>query len=185
MNRDFRQPIFTLLALFGLLGIMIFVFMLTGDMSQPILPLHTQEVVKLPAAPKPHAENSNFAVPVKGYSPQTPVISTALEIETGDTLEDYLEEPVQPVLQSPLTNGCYCQDGPHKAKVGYSDPATGKSATYTVDVTVLNCQVIAMDFPKLGWLDGDQFKAADINKNGGADFEDDKGRIFVIRINTR
>ncbi len=46
------------------------------------------------------------------------------------------------------SSGCKFEDETYSATVDYSNPETGFSATYTLDVDVQDCQISANQFPK-------------------------------------
>ena len=79
-------------------------------------------------------------------------------------------------------SGCKFRDGTHSATVEYFNPDTGYEATYTLDVEVANCEVTEIDFPKGGWLNGDHIDATEIDSDGDASVEDDRGRSFDVHI---
>lgn len=77
---------------------------------------------------------------------------------------------------------CGIVDGTYSATIDYYNPATGYSATYTLDVNVEDCQVVQIDFNNGGFLDGDHIEPSDIDENGDAAVEDDRGRSFEVHI---
>jgi len=77
---------------------------------------------------------------------------------------------------------CGIDDGIHSATVDYYNPTTGYRATYTLDVEVDDCQVVKIDFTNGGYLDGDHIDPTDIDEDGEASVEDDKGRSFEVHI---
>lgn len=79
-------------------------------------------------------------------------------------------------------NTCGVEDGTQSATVDYTNAETGYSATYTLDVEVENCQVVQIDFNNGGYLDGDHIDPADIDENGDALVEDDRGRSFEVHL---
>ncbi|HWB27684.1 MAG TPA: hypothetical protein VG738_19545 [Chitinophagaceae bacterium] len=79
-------------------------------------------------------------------------------------------------------SGCGFADDTYSATVGYYNPHTGFDNTYTLDVEVEDCQVVQIDFPNGGYLDGDHIDPTDIDDNGDADVSDDKGREFHVHI---
>jgi len=80
------------------------------------------------------------------------------------------------------SDDCGFNDDTYPATVEYNNPETGHNATYDLDVVVEDCQVVEIDFPKGGWLDGDHIDATDLDENGDASVEDDKGRTFDVHI---
>lgn len=87
--------------------------------------------------------------------------------------------------RSSSTNGggdCGFEDGTHSASVDYLNYKTGYSNTYELEVVVKDCQVVEIDFPKGGWLDGDHIDPTDIDDSGDASIIDDKGRSFDVHI---
>ena len=79
-------------------------------------------------------------------------------------------------------NGCKYKDGTHSATVEYYNPDTGTRATYTLDVEVENCEVTEIDFPKGGWLDDSHISPTELDSDGSATIEDDRGREFEVQI---
>jgi hypothetical protein len=77
---------------------------------------------------------------------------------------------------------CGVEDGIQSATIEYFNPKTGYSATYSLNVEVENCQVVQIDFNNGGYLDGDHIEPADIDENGDATIEDDRGRNFEVHI---
>src|SRR6202040_2812308 len=78
---------------------------------------------------------------------------------------------------------CGIEDGTQPATVDYSNATTGYSATYSLQAEVENCQVIQIDFNNGGYLDGDHIEPADIDANGDASIDDDRGRHFEVHVN--
>lgn len=79
-------------------------------------------------------------------------------------------------------NSCGYEDGTHSATVDYNNPETGYNATYTLDVQVADCEVTEIDFPKGGWLDDTHIAPAEVDEDGDASIEDDRGRTFDVHI---
>ena len=79
-------------------------------------------------------------------------------------------------------SGCGLEDGTHSATVSYFNPDTDYSATYSLQVEVEDCQVIQIDFPNGGYLDNDHIDPTDIDEDGDASVEDDRGRNFEVHI---
>jgi len=174
MDRDLRKPVYALAALFGLLLLLIFVFMEMGDPTQKL----SFPAVLEPATSSVMVSAKTDAPPAyRKVSPPSGQPKPENNILQKDGLTDSAR------LKNDLSNGtCSFQDGLHVATAEFSNSETAYSSTCKLDVTVLNCQVIAIDIPKLGWLDTDHFKAANIDENGDASFEDDQGRSFYIHI---
>ncbi|MBK9271897.1 MAG: hypothetical protein IPM48_09880 [Saprospiraceae bacterium] len=80
------------------------------------------------------------------------------------------------------SNGCRFDDGTHSASVDYSNPETGYSSSYTLDVVVQDCQVIQINFPNDGYLDEDHISYADIDDDGNATVEGENGKTYEIHI---
>lgn len=77
---------------------------------------------------------------------------------------------------------CGVEDGTQTAQIDYYNPKTGYSASYSLNVEVENCQVVQIDFNNGGYLDGDHIEPVDIDDNGDASIEDDRGRNFEVHI---
>jgi hypothetical protein len=80
------------------------------------------------------------------------------------------------------SSDCKFTDNTYSATVDYENPATGYSATYTLDVVVEDCQVVQIDFPNDGYLDEDHISAADIDEDGHASVEGEDGKTYEIQI---
>ena len=80
------------------------------------------------------------------------------------------------------SSGCNLDDGTYSANVGYNNPETGYSATYTLDVDVEDCQVVQINFPNDGYLDEDHISAADIDEDGNANVDGEDGKTYDIQI---
>lgn len=83
---------------------------------------------------------------------------------------------------SNTTSNCHIDDGTHSATVDYYNPKTGYKNTYTLNVEVEDCQVVTIYFENGGSLDDSHIDAADIDENGDAHVEDDRGRSYNIHI---
>ncbi len=73
-------------------------------------------------------------------------------------------------------------DGTYSATVDYSNPNTGYTATYTLDVEVQDGQVIQIDFPNGGYLDDDHITPADIDEDGNASVDGEDGKTYEVHI---
>ena len=79
-------------------------------------------------------------------------------------------------------NDCDFENGTHSATVDYYNPSTGHSATYTLDVEVENCEVTTIFFENGGWLDDSHISPAELDSDGDAELEDDRGRTYTVHI---
>lgn len=77
---------------------------------------------------------------------------------------------------------CKFEDGTHSATVDYTNPETGFSQTYTLDVEIENCEVVQINFPKGGWLDSDHITPSEIDENGSCSIEGENGKTYEIQI---
>jgi major membrane immunogen (membrane-anchored lipoprotein) len=77
---------------------------------------------------------------------------------------------------------CKFNDGTYSADVEYTNPDTGYNTTYTLDVEVKDCDVVQIDFPNGGYLDNDHIDPTNIDADGNASIEDDRGRTFDVHI---
>jgi len=77
---------------------------------------------------------------------------------------------------------CGVEDGTQSATIDYFNPKTGYSTTYSLNVEVENCQVVQIDFNNGGYLDANHIEPADIDENGDATIEDDRGRNFEVHV---
>lgn len=80
------------------------------------------------------------------------------------------------------SNVCGYEDGTYSATVDYYNPETGYSQTYTLDVEVMDCQVVQINFPSGGWLDDDHISPADIDEYGNATIEGEDGKTYEVSL---
>jgi hypothetical protein len=80
------------------------------------------------------------------------------------------------------SNECKFEDGTYSATVDYNNPETGYSATYTLDVEVVDCQIVQIYFPNDGYLDEDHISYADIDQDGNAIVDGEDGKTYEIQI---
>lgn len=71
-------------------------------------------------------------------------------------------------------------DDTYSATVEYYNPDTDFSNTYYLDVEVYDNHVTVIHFDDGGWLDEDQFDAAELDDSGCADITDFEGREFYV-----
>jgi len=110
------------------------------------------------------------------------ILSILISCRNAANNEVNLRDKSKSISKEDDDSECSIDDGTHSARIDYYNPSTGYSADYTLNVEVENCQVIQIDFNNGGYLDGDHIDPADIDKNGDASIEDDKGRSFEIHI---
>ena len=80
-------------------------------------------------------------------------------------------------------NDCGIEDGSHDASVDYYNPNTGHTAIYDLEVEVEDCKVTIIYFPNGGRLDNDHISPEELDEDGNATLEDEKGRTFDVHIN--
>ncbi|RZK12923.1 MAG: hypothetical protein EOO46_01425 [Flavobacterium sp.] len=85
-------------------------------------------------------------------------------------------------MQQKPDASCEYEDGLHPATVDYYNPETGREKTYSLEVEVEDCEVITIYFPKGGWLDSDHLYPEQLDRDGSATLEDDRGRTFDVQI---
>jgi len=73
-------------------------------------------------------------------------------------------------------------DGLHAATVRYYNPATGYSATYSLEVEVEDGDVTTIYFPRGGRLDGSHISPTELDADGTADVYDDEGREYQVEV---
>ncbi len=78
--------------------------------------------------------------------------------------------------------GCKFHDGVYSASVDYNNSETGYSATYVLNVEVLDCRVVEIDFPDNSSLDDDHISAADLNIEGIATVKGEEGKTFEVQL---
>jgi hypothetical protein len=81
-------------------------------------------------------------------------------------------------------NGTSCKfdNGKHAATANYYNPDTKYSATYELEVYVLNCKIIRINFSNGGWLDKDHIQPVEIDRNCNAMLKDDRDRIWKVHL---
>lgn len=77
---------------------------------------------------------------------------------------------------------CEYEDGRHGATVSYTNPDTGHSATYSLDVEVDDCEVTVIYFPKGGWLDDSHISSGELDDDGYTVVSDQEGRTFEVQL---
>jgi hypothetical protein len=77
--------------------------------------------------------------------------------------------------ESGYSDGTYC------AEVDYYNPYTSTRKTYNFEVEVEDGDLVQINFPNGGYLDGSHFSPVDIS-DGNASFESDKGAEYEVRI---
>jgi len=80
------------------------------------------------------------------------------------------------------TEGGRYPDGTYMATIDYFNPETGYSAAYTLPVDVENEEVVQINFPNGGWLDGHHVDPAPLNDDGSASLESDRGATYEVQI---
>ena len=102
--------------------------------------------------------------------------------------EHYKEKESTQQYRSPHTHSSYSEsdcgfhDGTYTADVSYSNPNTGFSNEYTLDVEVEDCQIVQIYFHNGGYLNGDHIDPTDLDNDGFASAEDDRGRTFDVQL---
>ena len=71
----------------------------------------------------------------------------------------------------------------HHATVNYSNSKTNYTATYTLNVTVQDCEVKVIHFPNGGYLDSDHIKPTELDSKGDAKVIGEKGKEYDVHIN--
>lgn len=84
--------------------------------------------------------------------------------------------------QSSVTDDCGIDDGNHSASVDYYNPKTGHTATYDLDVDVVDCEVTEIKFNNGGWLDDSHISPTKLDSDGSCEIEDDGGRVYTVHI---
>lgn len=79
-------------------------------------------------------------------------------------------------------NDCGYIDGEHSATVDYTNPETGFSNTYTLDVEVEDCEITQINFPKGGWLDSDHITSERLDEDGNCTIEGENGKRYEVQI---
>lgn len=77
---------------------------------------------------------------------------------------------------------CSIPDGSYTAHVFYENLFTNYSSTYTLDVDVMNNQLIVLYFPNLEYLDENDFSSQYQDSNCLIHMIDKKGRNFTIQV---
>ncbi len=79
-------------------------------------------------------------------------------------------------------NECNYEDGVHSATVYYTNPETGFSNTYTLDVEIESCEVIQINFPNGGWLDSDHITPSGLDDNGTCTVFGEDGKTYEVEL---
>lgn len=74
------------------------------------------------------------------------------------------------------------EDGTYSASVDYYNPETGYSATYTLDVEVVDNEVTVIYFPKDGYLDEDHIWPTELDAFGYASVDGENGKTYEVQI---
>lgn len=73
-------------------------------------------------------------------------------------------------------------DDTYCAEVEYYNPDTGTHSSYTLTVFVESNEIKQINFPSGGWMDRDHFSGAELDEDGHANFESDKGYEYEIKV---
>lgn len=74
------------------------------------------------------------------------------------------------------------EDGTYSASVDYFNPETGYSATYTLDVEVVDNEVTVIYFPNDGYLDEDHIWPTALDSYGYASVDGENGKTYEVQI---
>ncbi len=74
------------------------------------------------------------------------------------------------------------EDDVYSATVDYYNPETDYSATYTLDVEVVDNQVVTIYFPKGGYIDDDHISSAELDEDGFAVVDGEDGKTYEVQI---
>ncbi len=74
------------------------------------------------------------------------------------------------------------EDGTYLASVDYYNPETGYSATYTLNVEVVDNEVTVIYFPNDGYLDEDHIWPTALDSYGNASVEGENGKTYDVQI---
>ena len=74
------------------------------------------------------------------------------------------------------------EDGTYTASVDYYNPETGYSATYTLDVEVVDNEVTVIYFPNDGYLDEDHIWPTALDSFGYASVDGENGKTYEVQI---
>ena len=105
--------------------------------------------------------------------------NSSYTISEDDNLDNEVEVDDDYIVS---TSDCGIVDGSYSASVDYNNPETGYSATYTLDLDVVDCQVVQINFPNDGYLDEDNISAADLDEDGNATVYGEDGKTYEIKI---
>ena len=84
-------------------------------------------------------------------------------------------------ISTSLDSGDGYSDGKYCAEVGYYNPDTGTESTYTLTVQVQDNEVVGINFPGGGYLDG-EITDGSLNSSGEASFTLDNGTEYTVEI---
>jgi hypothetical protein len=74
------------------------------------------------------------------------------------------------------------EDGTYLASVDYYNPETGYSATYTLNVEVVDNEVTVIYFPNDGYLDEDHIWSTALDSYGYASVDGENGKTYEVQI---
>ena len=90
------------------------------------------------------------------------------------------QENPDPVYYEDEVESSSIEDGTHSATVDYYNPVTGQTNTYNLEVE--DGEVTEIDFPNGGYLDDSHISPTEIEEDGKAHIEDDRGRSFDVEV---
>lgn len=73
-------------------------------------------------------------------------------------------------------------DGTYSASVDYYNPETGYSATYSLDVEIVDNEVTTIYFPNDGYLDDDHIWPSELNASGYVIIDGEDGKTYAVQI---
>lgn len=119
----------------------------------------------------------------KGHSSSNTDDNSTFENNSTENEEDDIKEESNVDETDEYLSGCKFEDGTYSATVNYSNPETGYSATYTLNIEVQDCQIVQINFPNDGYLDEDHISATDLDDDGSATVDGEDGKTYEIQIN--
>ncbi|WP_157580810.1 hypothetical protein [Segetibacter koreensis] len=100
------------------------------------------------------------------------------EVEDEELVEDDIDNSSDNLA---IKKGKLKEDT-YSATVEYTNPKTGYSNTYTLDVDIEDNEVTVIHFPNDGYLDEDHITPAELDEDGHVEIEGEDGKTYDIQI---
>ena len=74
------------------------------------------------------------------------------------------------------------EDGTYCAEVDYYNPNTGNGNTYTLEVEVVDNEVVQINFDNGGWMDSDHITPQELDENGECTLVNERDYEYTVKI---